>query len=160
MTNQPEPKVGGSPAGDPAMIEAVGLCKYYGSFAAVENVSFGVRRGEVVAFLGPNGAGKSTTIKMLLGMSRPTSGSGLLLGHPIDDERENREARRDVAYVAEDKQTYAYMTVGQMIVVTPAWRNLSPRALSSLSSRCNTLSPNSRSLSMATTRACGIAYSA
>ena len=48
-----------------AMIEASGLCKYYGSFIAAEDISFRVPRGEIVAFLGPNGAGKSTTMKML-----------------------------------------------------------------------------------------------
>ena len=46
-----------------AMIEANGLCKYYGSFIAAEDISFRVPRGEIVAFLGPNGAGKSTTRK-------------------------------------------------------------------------------------------------
>src|ERR1700761_737254 len=51
----------------PAMIEAVGLSKYYGDFTAIENVSFQIRQGEVVAFLGPNGAGKSTTMKLLTG---------------------------------------------------------------------------------------------
>ena len=49
------------------MIEAVGLSKYYGNFAAVQDVSFSISKGEVVAFLGPNGAGKSTTLKMLTG---------------------------------------------------------------------------------------------
>src|SRR5262245_57438581 len=49
----------------PAMIEAVGLAKYYGDFAAIEDVSFSIPQGQVVAFLGPNGAGKSTTMKLL-----------------------------------------------------------------------------------------------
>ncbi|MEC7407228.1 MAG: ATP-binding cassette domain-containing protein, partial [Planctomycetota bacterium] len=48
-----------------AMIEAVGLSKFYGPFAATRDVSFSVSEGELVAFLGPNGAGKSTTMKML-----------------------------------------------------------------------------------------------
>jgi ABC-2 type transport system ATP-binding protein len=52
---------------------------------------------------------------MLLGMSRPTSGTGRVLGRAIDDARASRDARRHIAFVAEDKQTYAYMTVGQMI---------------------------------------------
>ncbi len=55
---------------------------------------------------------------MLLGMIAPTSGAGLMLGKRIEDPGENREMRRDVAYVAEDKQTYAYMTVEQMIHFT------------------------------------------
>ena len=84
----------------------------------MKHLDLRVGAGRITGFLGRNGAGKSTTIKMLLGMSRPTSGSGRLLGRPIDDARESRETRRHVAYVAEDKQTYAYMTVGQMIAFT------------------------------------------
>ena len=54
------------------MIEAIGLAKYYGKFAACRDVNFNVRRGEVVAFLGPNGAGKSTTMKLLTAIWRQT----------------------------------------------------------------------------------------
>ena len=54
-------------ATDGAMIEAVGLSKYYGQFVAIEDVSFSVPGGQVAAFLGPNGAGKSTTMKLLTG---------------------------------------------------------------------------------------------
>ena len=63
-----------------AMIEAVGLCKYFGSFAAIEDVSFQVRQGEVVAFLGPNGAGKSTTMKVLTGYLSPSAGTARIAG--------------------------------------------------------------------------------
>ena len=58
----------------PVMIEAEGLSKYYGDFAAVESVSFTVPRGQVAAFLGPNGAGKSTTMKLLTGYLAPSTG--------------------------------------------------------------------------------------
>ena len=51
----------------PALIEAQGLCKYYGDFTAIENIAFAVPQGSVTAFLGPNGAGKSTTMKVLTG---------------------------------------------------------------------------------------------
>jgi ABC-2 type transport system ATP-binding protein len=100
------------------VIETDGLTKRYGEVDAVRDLTLRVRSGCITGFLGRNGAGKSSTIKMLLGIAHPTSGSGRLLGHPIDDARENLEARRHVAYVAEDKQTYAYMTVGQMIAFT------------------------------------------
>ena len=60
----------------PAMIEAVGLSKYYGDFAAIEDVTFQIPQGEVVAFLGPNGAGKSTTMKLLTGYLAPSRGIG------------------------------------------------------------------------------------
>src|SRR5215471_13349005 len=100
---------------DVPVIETNSLTKRYGALEAVAHLDLRVGSGRITGFLGRNGAGKSTTIKMLLGMSHPTSGTGRLLGRAIDDARESREARRHVAYVAEDKQTYAYMTVGQMI---------------------------------------------
>ena len=56
------------------MIEAIGLSKFYGPFAATQNVSFSVPRGQVAAFLGPNGAGKSTTLRIISGTELPNSG--------------------------------------------------------------------------------------
>jgi ABC-2 type transport system ATP-binding protein len=99
-------------------IDTRALTKRYGAFDAVRALDLKVTRNGVTGFLGRNGAGKSTTIKMLLGMTRPTSGTGRVVGHRIDDARESVEMRRRVAYVAEDKQTYAYMTVEQMIRFT------------------------------------------
>jgi ABC-2 type transport system ATP-binding protein len=64
------------------MIEAKGLTKRYGRTTAVDNLSFTVRPGVVTGFLGPNGAGKSTTMRMILGLDRPTSGSALVDGQP------------------------------------------------------------------------------
>jgi ABC-2 type transport system ATP-binding protein len=108
------------------VIETHNLTKRYGDFEAVRALNLRVPRGQITGFLGCNGAGKSTTIRMLLGMIAPTSGAGLMLGKRIEDPTENREMRRDVAYVAEDKQTYAYMTVEQMIRFTrsfyPDWQ--------------------------------------
>jgi ABC-2 type transport system ATP-binding protein len=94
------------------------LSKRYGTFDAVRAVDLKVARRGITGFLGRNGAGKSTTIKMLLGMIRPTSGTGRVIGRRIDDRAEHLEMRRRIAYVAEDKQTYAYMTVAQMIRFT------------------------------------------
>ena len=71
----------------PAMIEAVGLCKYYGDFAAVEDVSFSIPNGQVVAFLGPNGAGKSTTMKLLTGYLAPSKGTARIAGHDMATDR-------------------------------------------------------------------------
>ena len=62
------------------MIEAVGLTKLYGDFAAVQDVSFSVNAGELVAFLGPNGAGKTTTMQMLTGYLSPTAGAARVAG--------------------------------------------------------------------------------
>ncbi|MGC5344335.1 ABC transporter ATP-binding protein [Streptomyces sp. DT171] len=64
------------------MIEAVGLTKRYGAKTAVHNLSFQVRPGAVTGFLGPNGSGKSTTMRMMLGLDRPTSGHVTIGGHP------------------------------------------------------------------------------
>src|SRR3954453_24253608 len=64
------------------MIQARGLVKRYGSRLAVDNLSFDVHPGQVTGFLGPNGAGKSTTMRLLLGLSRPTSGTALVCGLP------------------------------------------------------------------------------
>ena len=92
------------------------LTKSYGSLTAVRGLNLSVAPKRITAFLGQNGAGKSTTIKMLLGMTRPTSGDGTVLGKRITDPAENRELRRKVAYVAEDKPLYGYMTIEQTIL--------------------------------------------
>jgi ABC-2 type transport system ATP-binding protein len=65
-------------------LEAIGLTKVYDGHTAVDDVSFAVRPGAVTAFLGPNGAGKSTTLRMLLGLVRPTAGRGLVRGRPYE----------------------------------------------------------------------------
>lgn len=61
------------------IIETQSLTKSYADFTAVSGINFHVRKGSVYGFLGPNGAGKSTTMKMLLGLSRPTSGSAIAI---------------------------------------------------------------------------------
>ncbi|MHC5007214.1 MAG: ATP-binding cassette domain-containing protein, partial [Planctomycetota bacterium] len=71
----------------PPMIEAQGLTKYYGEFAAVVDVSFTVPRGQVAAFLGPNGAGKSTTMKLLTGYLAPSAGRARITGHDMATDR-------------------------------------------------------------------------
>ncbi len=104
-----------------AVITTTGLTKNYGSFCAVDNLNLHVPQGSICGFLGQNGAGKSTTIKMLLGMARPSSGTGSILGHDILNENESVAIRRRVAYVAEDKRLYDYMTVGQIIKFTQSF---------------------------------------
>jgi ABC-2 type transport system ATP-binding protein len=108
-------------------IETGGLTKYYGDFEAVRGLTMRVPKGTITGFLGQNGAGKSSTIRMLLGMSRPTRGVGHVLDFDIADEKQSIEMRKRVAYVGEDKRLYDYMTVGQMIEFTrafyPGWRD-------------------------------------
>jgi ABC-2 type transport system ATP-binding protein len=109
------------------IIETDRLSKSYGPVAAVRDLCLRVPRGRISAFLGPNGHGKSTTIKMLLGMTHPTGGSGQVLGLDITDAKASLEIRRRTAFVSEDKQLYGYMTVKQVIAFTrslfPEWRN-------------------------------------
>lgn len=69
----------------PPPIEVKGLSKRFGPVLAVDQVSFAVRRGRVTGFLGPNGAGKSTTLRILLGLARPDSGSALVNGQVYQD---------------------------------------------------------------------------
>ena len=64
------------------MIEAINLTKRYGHKTAVDNISFTVKPGTVTGFLGPNGAGKSTTMRMIMGLDKPTSGKVTVNGHP------------------------------------------------------------------------------
>ena len=108
-------------------IETEGLTKYYGDFEAVRGLTMRVPKATITGFLGQNGAGKSSTIRMLLGMSRPTRGNGRVLDFDIADEKQSIEMRKRVAYVGEDKRLYDYMTVRQMIAFTkafyPGWRD-------------------------------------
>ncbi len=92
----------------PVMIQAEGLCKYYGRFTAVEDLSFSIRSGEVVAFLGPNGAGKSTTMKLLTGYLAPSAGAARICGHNVADDR--IEAANKIGYLPENGPLYQDMT--------------------------------------------------
>jgi ABC-2 type transport system ATP-binding protein len=103
------------------VIQTERLCKSYGSTEALKELNLSIRSHGITAFLGLNGAGKSTTIKILLGMMRPSSGDGTILGQRISDPMESVRIRTKVAYVSEDKRLYDYMTVGQMIRFTSAF---------------------------------------
>ena len=87
-----------------AMIEAEHLSKYYGRFAAVSDVSFRIREGEVVAFLGPNGAGKSTTMKLLAGYLAPSTGVAKIAGFAMDTDRLRGAAQ--LGYLPENGPLY------------------------------------------------------
>lgn len=96
---------------DEAVIEAVGLTKRFGSFTAVNNVSFSIRRGEVFGFLGPNGAGKSTTFKMLCGLLKPSEGTARVTG--LDLKTASSQARRRLGYMAQKFSLYGNLSVRQ-----------------------------------------------
>ncbi|MDZ4778988.1 MAG: ATP-binding cassette domain-containing protein [Planctomycetia bacterium] len=92
----------------PAMIEAIGLTKYYGEFAAIDDVTFTIPKGEVVAFLGPNGAGKSTTMKVLTGYLAATAGTARIAGHDMATDR--LAGSRRLGYLPENGPLYPDMT--------------------------------------------------
>ncbi|MCA1632138.1 MAG: ABC transporter ATP-binding protein [Acidobacteria bacterium] len=106
-------------------IEARELAKSYGAVEAVRGVALKVPRGSIYGFLGRNGAGKTTTIKMLLGMTSPTSGGASVLGRDIARRDESVEIRRRTGFVSEDKGLYDFMTIEQLIRFTrpffPGW---------------------------------------
>jgi ABC-2 type transport system ATP-binding protein len=90
------------------MIEASGLCKYYGDFAAIDNVSFSVPLRQICGLLGPNGAGKSTTMKLLTGFLAPTRGSVRIAGHDMD--RDRIAGSEQIGYLPENGPLYEEMT--------------------------------------------------
>jgi ABC-2 type transport system ATP-binding protein len=92
----------------PVMIEADGLCKQFGSYLAVRDVSFSIPKGEVVAFLGPNGAGKTTTMRLLTGFVAPTHGRARIAG--IDVQSDRIKAADHLGYLPENGPLYPDMT--------------------------------------------------
>jgi len=106
-----------------AMIEANGLSKYYGPFAATKNVTFTVPQGQVAAFLGPNGAGKSTTMKMLTGFLAPSEGSSKIGGHDVLEDR--IAASKMVGYLPENGPLYNEMTPSSLLQYLGQARGLS-----------------------------------
>ena len=90
------------------MIEAAGLSKFYGDFAAIRDVSFSIPQGQVAAFLGPNGAGKSTTMKILTGYLAPSGGIARIAGLDVNAHR--IAAAERLGYLPENGPLYADMT--------------------------------------------------
>jgi ABC-2 type transport system ATP-binding protein len=93
------------------VVQAVNLTRYFGEFKAVDNVSFGIRRGEIFGLLGPNGAGKSTTFKMLCGLLRPSNGHALIGGAALSEM--SGLGRGMIGYMAQKFSLYDNMTVIQ-----------------------------------------------
>ncbi|MDR0336116.1 MAG: ABC transporter ATP-binding protein [Planctomycetaceae bacterium] len=110
-----------------AMIEAIGLTKYYGDFAAIDNVSFKIDQGEVVAFLGPNGAGKSTSMKLLTGYLAATQGTARIAGHDMAIDR--LDGSRKLGYLPENGPLYPDMTPRSLLRFFGEARGLSPNKL-------------------------------
>jgi ABC-2 type transport system ATP-binding protein len=98
-------------AASQAPVVAERLVKRFGSFTAVDDVSFRIGAGEIVGFLGPNGAGKSTTIRMLCGLLRPTAGRALVAG--IDVARDPEGVREHIGYMSQKFSLYSDLTVAE-----------------------------------------------
>src|SRR5262249_38076758 len=91
------------------MIEVANLSKRYGDLAAVQQVSFTARPGEILGFLGPNGAGKTTTIRIITGFLPATSGTVRVCGYDVFEQ--SVEVRRRIGYLPENPPLYNEMTV-------------------------------------------------
>ena len=109
------------------MIEAQGLSKFYGSFAAARDVTFAINQGEVAAFLGPNGAGKSTTMKLLTGYLAPSEGVAKIAGHDMSTDR--LSAAKRLGYLPENGPLYPDMTPRSLLTFFGTMRGLSPSEL-------------------------------
>lgn len=92
-------------------IQTQNLRKVYGNKVAVRNLSLTVKRGSIFGFLGPNGAGKSTSVKMLLGLVKPTSGEAAVLGVPAGDV----ETRRKIGFLPEHFRFYDWLTPAELL---------------------------------------------
>lgn len=95
------------------VIETQGLSKSFGNFQALQNVNLSVSKNSIFGFLGPNGAGKTTLIKILLGLSKPTSGSGTIFGKDI--VKDSIEIRKKIGYLAQHPCYYNYMTASEIL---------------------------------------------
>ena len=110
----------------PPVIETHSLTKTYKGVEALKALDLKVQQNTICGFLGPNGAGKTTTIKLLLGLARPTGGSGKVFGKDI--EKENDEIRRRVGYLSQDPRYYEYMSARETLRFTAGFFYQGPKA--------------------------------
>lgn len=92
-------------------VEVANLTKKFGEHVAVNNISFGIKKGEIFGFLGSNGSGKSTTIRMLCGILTPTAGTGSVLGYDIYKETE--KIKQNIGYMSQKFSLYEELTVDE-----------------------------------------------
>ena len=96
------------------IVRVEGLSKKFGDFLAVDNVSFTIKKGEIVGYLGPNGSGKTTTIRLLLGLLIPSSGHATVLGYDIFEQTE--QIRKCCGYMSQKFALYDDLTVWENLV--------------------------------------------
>jgi ABC-2 type transport system ATP-binding protein len=95
------------------VIQVDGLTKMFGDFTAVNTITFDVKKGEIFGFLGANGAGKTTAIKMLIGISKPTSGNALVAG--FDVYKQTESIKKNIGYMSQKFALYNDLTVKENI---------------------------------------------
>ena len=108
------------------MLEVCGLTKKFNGLAAVENVSFTLRPGEILGYVGPNGAGKSTTVKMIIGLLEPSEGQILFRGKSIIDDLPGFQS--SIGYVPEEPQLYPHLSGWEFLELVGRLRGL-PREI-------------------------------
>ena len=109
------------------MIQADGLTHYYGPYPAIQDVSFSVRKGEILGFLGPNGAGKTTAMRIITGFMPPTRGKVSVDGYDVVEK--SLEARRRIGYLPETVPLYTEMSVYNYLKYMGTLRGMSPKAI-------------------------------
>lgn len=114
-------------------ISVRGLTKRFGSFTAVDHISFDVGRGEIFGFLGANGAGKTTAMRMLCGLSRPTAGDGTVAGCDINTQSEM--IKRRIGYMSQKFSLYEGLTVTENLRLFATIYGMSDRAIREQSNR-------------------------
>ena len=112
---------------DNVMIQATGLTHYYGPQPAIEDVNFGVRKGEILGFLGPNGAGKTTTMRIITGFMPPTQGKVSVADFDVVEQ--SLDVRRRVGYLPETVPLHTEMTVTSYLKYMGTLRGMPPRRI-------------------------------
>ena len=105
------------------LIETNGLCKCYGKTMCVQDLNLQLPEGAIYGFLGPNGAGKSTTLKMILGLARPTSGGVTLFGQPLSSQN-RMHLLRDIGALIESPAYYGHLTAEENLEIIRQLRGL------------------------------------
>lgn len=109
------------------MIEAKGLSKFYGPFVAVQDISFSIPQGQIVALLGPNGAGKTTAMRLLTGYLAPSQGTATIAG--LDVHLDRTDASRKLGYLPENGPLYLDMTPLELLSFFGEAREIEPDSL-------------------------------
>lgn len=110
-----------------AVISVRELTKKFGGFTAVDHISLQVMKGEVFGFLGANGAGKTTAMRMLCGLSYPTSGSGTVVGYDITRQAES--IKRHIGYMSQRFSLYGELTVSENLTLFATIYGMAPKAI-------------------------------